>query len=99
MRAIVVAGEPGQWPAVSYRDRQYGYEVSTFNRAEGKPPIMLIPTDGQGRYKVTTFASALPYAFSTAEFMPDALSGFLKSHPNAKPQPAEADIKENSNER
>jgi hypothetical protein len=93
MRAIVVAGEPGQWPAVSYRDRQYGYEVSTFNHAEGKPPIVLILTDGQGRYKVTTFASALPYAFSTAEFMPDALSAFLKSHPNAKPQRADADIK------
>ena len=85
MRAIVVAGEPGQWPAVSYRDRQYGYEVSTFNHAEGKPPILLILTDGQGRYKVTTFESALPYAFSTAAFMPDALSAFLKSHPNAKP--------------
>lgn len=85
MRAIVVAGAPGQWPAVSYRDRQYGYEVSTFNHAEGKPPIVLILTDGQGKYKVTTFESALPYAFSTAAFMPDALSAFLKSHPNAKP--------------
>jgi hypothetical protein len=85
MRAIVVAGESGQWPAVSYRDRQYGYEVSTFNHAEGKPPITLILTDGQGKYKVTTFESALPYAFSTAAFMPDALSAFLKSHPNAKP--------------
>jgi hypothetical protein len=85
MRAIVVAGEPGQWPAVSYRDRQYGYEVSTFNHAEGKPPITLILTDGQGKYKVTTFESALPYAFSTAAFMPDALNAFLKSHPNAKP--------------
>jgi hypothetical protein len=85
MRAIVVAGEPGQWPAVSYRDRQYGYEVSTFNHAEGKPPIQLILTDGRGKYKVTTFESALPYAFSTAVFMPDALSAFLKSHPNAKP--------------
>jgi hypothetical protein len=85
MRAIVVAGEAGQWPAVSYRDRQYGYEVSTFNHAEGKPPITLILTDGQGKYKVTTFESALPYAFSTAAFMPDALSAFLKSHPNAKP--------------
>jgi hypothetical protein len=85
MRAIVVAGEPGQWPAVSYRDRQYGYEVSTFNHAEGKPPITLILTDGQGKYKVTTFESALPHAFSTAAFMPDALSAFLKSHPNAKP--------------
>src|SRR6202453_2382192 len=84
MRAIVVAGEPGQWPAVSYRDRQYGYEVSTFNHVEGKPPITLILTDGQGKYKVTTFESALPYAFSTAAFMPDAPSAFLKSHPNTR---------------
>jgi hypothetical protein len=85
MRAIMVAGEAGQWPAVSYRDRQYGYEVSTFNHAAGKPPIMLILTDGRGNYKVTTFESALPYAFSTAAFMPDALSAFLKSHTHAKP--------------
>ncbi len=84
MRAIVVAGAPGEWPAVSYRDRQYGYEVSTFNHAEGKPPIVLILTDGQGKYKVTTFESALPFAFSTAAFMPDALRNFLKTHPNAK---------------
>jgi hypothetical protein len=86
MRAIVVVGEPGQWPAVSYRDRQYGYEVSSFNHAEGRPPILLILTDGEGRYKLTTFESALPYAFSTAVFMPDALKAFLKSHPNAKQQ-------------
>jgi hypothetical protein len=84
MRAVVVAGEPGQWPAISYRDRQYGYEVSTFNHSEGKPPIVLILTDGRGKYKVTSFESALPYAFSTAAFMPDALNAFLKSHPNAK---------------
>jgi hypothetical protein len=80
MRAIVVAADPGQWPAVSYRDRQYGYEVSTFNHAEGKPPIVLILTDGQGKFKMTTFESALPYAFSTAAFMPDVLRDFLKSH-------------------
>jgi hypothetical protein len=86
MRAIVVAGEPGQWPAVSYRDRQYGFEVSTFNHAEGKPPILLLLTDGRGKYKMTTFESALPYAFSTAAFMPDALSAFLKSHAGAKVQ-------------
>jgi cytidine deaminase len=84
MRAIVVAGEPGQWPSISYRDRQYGYEVSTFNHAQGKPPIVLILTDGTGHYKVTSFESALPYAFSTAAFMPDALSSFLKSHPNTR---------------
>jgi cytidine deaminase len=84
MRAIVVAGEPGQWPSISYRDRQYGYEVSTFNHAEGKSPIVLILTDGTGHYKVTSFESALPYAFSTAAFMPDALSAFLKTHRNTR---------------
>jgi DNA-binding beta-propeller fold protein YncE len=85
MRAVVVAGnQPGEWPAISYRDRQYGYEVSTFNHAEGKPPIALILTDGRGNFKATTFESALPNAFSTAAFMPDALSAFLKSHSAAK---------------
>jgi len=85
MRAVVVAGEPGQWPAISYRDRQYGYEVSIFDHAAGKPPILLILTDGRGKYKLTTFESALPHAFSTADFMPDALGTFLRSHLNAKP--------------
>jgi hypothetical protein len=80
MRAIVIAGEPGKFPSISYRDRQYGYEVSTFNHAEGKPPIVLILTDGAGKYKITTFEAALPYAFSTADFMPDALQDFLKTH-------------------
>jgi hypothetical protein len=85
MRAIVVAGQPGEWPAVSYRDRQYGYEVSSFNHATGKPPIALILTDGRGNYKLTTFESALPYAFSTARFMPAALNAVLKSHAGAQP--------------
>jgi len=85
MRAVVVAGEPGQWPAISYRDRQYGYEVSIFDHAAGKPPILLILTDGRGKFKLTTFESALPHAFSTADFMPDALGTFLRSHLNAKP--------------
>ncbi|MFZ0911563.1 MAG: hypothetical protein WA766_20430 [Candidatus Acidiferrales bacterium] len=80
MRAIVVAGEPGKWPVVNYRDRQYGYEASSFNRHDGKAPIELILTDGQGHYRVTTFEAALPHAFSTADFMPDALEKFLKSH-------------------
>jgi len=80
IRAIVVAGEPGKWPALTYRDRQYGYEASNFNRYAGKPPIVLILTDGQDHYRATTFEAALPHAFSTADFMPDALEKFLKTH-------------------
>jgi hypothetical protein len=80
LRAIVVAGEKGQWPVVSYRDRQYGYESSSFNHEAGKPPIALILTDGLGHYRATTFEAALPHAFSTANFMPQALKDFLQSH-------------------
>jgi hypothetical protein len=80
MRAIVVADEVGNWPVLSYRDRQYGYEASSFNRYAGKPPIVLILTDGQGHYRATTFEAALPHAFSTADFMPGALEKFLKTH-------------------
>ena len=80
IRAIVVASEKGKWPLINYRDRQYGYEASSLNRRTGKPPISLILTDGEGRFRMTTFESALPHAFSTADFMPDALQKFLKSH-------------------
>jgi cytidine deaminase len=79
MRAIVVAGEPGKWPVVSYRDRQYGFEASSFNQLAGKPPIVVILTDGAGKYRMTTFEGALPLPFSTAAFMPDAVTQFLKS--------------------
>ena len=80
MRAIVVAGEPGKWPILNYRDRQYGYEANSFNRHDGEPPIVVILADGQGHYRSTTFEAALPHAFSTADFMPDALDKFLKTH-------------------
>jgi hypothetical protein len=80
MRAIVVAGQTGKWPVLNYRDRQYGYEASSFNRHVGKPPIVLILTDGQDHYRATTFEAALPHAFSTGDFMPDALEKFLKTH-------------------
>jgi cytidine deaminase len=80
LRAIVVAGEPGKWPVVNYRDRQYGYEASTFNLQAGKAPIVLILTDGKGRFRMTTFDQALPHAFSTADFMPQAVKAFLQSH-------------------
>ncbi len=78
IRAVVVAGEPGSWPRVSYRDRQYGYESSSFNRRRGLEPISLILTNGQGRYRMTTFEQALPDAFSTDAFMPEAVEAFLQ---------------------
>lgn len=80
LRAIVVVGEKGQWPVVNYRDRQYGFESSSFNHEAGKPPIALILCDGLGHYRATTFEAALPRAFSTANFMPQAVKDFLQSH-------------------
>jgi cytidine deaminase len=80
LRAILVVGEKGHWPVINYRDRQYGYESSSFNRESGKPPITLIISDGQGNYRATTFESALPNAFSTANFMPQAVKDFLRAH-------------------
>jgi cytidine deaminase len=80
MRAIVVAGEPGKWPAIDYRDRQYGFEVSSFNHSEGKPSIRLILPNGEGKYRMTTFEDALPYPFSIARFRPEAITDFLKTH-------------------
>jgi cytidine deaminase len=80
LRAIVVVGEKGQWPVVNYRDRQYGFESSSFNHEAGKSPIALITTDGLGHYRATTFEAALPHAFSTVNFMPQALKDFLQSH-------------------
>jgi cytidine deaminase len=80
LRAIVVVGEKGQWPVINYRDRQYGFESSSFNHEAGKPPIALILTDGAGHYRATTFEAALPHAFSTANFMPQAVKEFLATH-------------------
>ena len=80
LRAILVVGEKGHWPVIMYRDRQYGYESSSFNREAGKPPIALILSDGLGHYRATTFEAALPNAFSTASFMPQAVKDFLQSH-------------------
>jgi hypothetical protein len=84
LRAIVVSGEEGQWPVVNYRDRQYGYEASSFNKKRGKPPIQLLISNGRGQYRMTTFEAALPQAFSTADFMPEALDKFLESHAPSK---------------
>jgi cytidine deaminase len=80
MRAILVSGEPGEWPVINYRDRQYGFEASSFNHSEGKPPIALILTNGEGKYRATTFEDALPHPFSIARFKPQAISDFLKVH-------------------
>jgi cytidine deaminase len=80
LRAIVVSGEQGQWPVVSYRDRQYGYEASSFNHDAGKPPVQLILTNGQGEYRITTFEASLPHAFSAADFMPEAVKQFIQTH-------------------
>lgn len=80
LRVIVVAGENGQWPVINYRDRQYGFEASSFNQREGKAPIVLVLADGQGSFRMTTFEQALPAAFSTAQFMPQAVTDFLNTH-------------------
>jgi cytidine deaminase len=77
LEAIVVMGEKGSWPRVSYRDRQYGYEFSSFNAKRDRPPIRLILTDGEGRFRLTTFEEALPHAFSTSAFMPGRVDEFL----------------------
>jgi hypothetical protein len=80
LRAIVVVGEPGKWPRVNYRDRQYGYESSSFNQQRGREPILLVLTDGRGHFRMTTFEDALPHAFNTSAFKPQVVNEFLKSH-------------------
>ncbi len=83
VEAVVVATAPGHTPRVSYRDRQYGYESSSFNGKRGHQPIKLIVLEQDGddtpiRYRMTTFEDALPGAFSTASFMPEAVDRFLE---------------------
>ncbi len=89
VQAVVVTGAPGTTPRVSYRDRQYGYEFSSFNGKRGLPPIQLIlveesrtRVDGSEsparRYRMITFEEALPGAFSAASFMPEAVDQFLE---------------------
>ena len=88
VQAVLVAGQPGRTPRLSYRDRQYGYEFSSFNRKRGLPPIRLIlverPAEGAAarRYRLTTFEEALPGAFSAADFMPEAVDRFLELGPS-----------------
>jgi len=77
VRAVAVAGDGTGWPRVTYRDRQYGFETSTFATARGLPPTLLILANGEGALKVTTFEAALPHPFSVARFNPDAIERFL----------------------
>ena len=77
VRAVAVAGSGGQWPRVTYRDRQYGFEASTLGSARELPPTLLILSNGQGRLKATTFETALPHPFSVARFNPQAIERFL----------------------
>lgn len=84
VRAVLVAGLPGRVPRLSYRDRQYGYEFSSFNRKRGLPSMLLILVEQPAaaaaarRYRLTTFEEALPGAFSAADFMPEAVDAFLE---------------------
>ena len=84
VQAVVVAGTEERTPRLSYRDRQYGYEFSSFNHKRGLPPIQLILVEEAGaaapelRYRLTTFEEALPGAFSAASFMPEAVDRFLE---------------------
>jgi hypothetical protein len=45
---------------------------------------VLILSNGRGQFRMTTFESALPHAFSTADFMPEALKTFLATHAGGK---------------
>ncbi len=83
LRAVVVVGKPGQWPKLSYRDRQYGFEYSSFNRKRGKKPILLIASDGHGGFRQSTFEAALPEAFSTSSFLPGRVDRFLEGRHGA----------------
>ena len=84
VQAVAVVAAPGHTARVSYRDRQYGYEFSSFNAKRDLPPIKLIVVEESAgeppklRYRMTTFEEALPGAFSAASFMPDAVDRFLE---------------------
>jgi len=77
VRAVVMVGAGPAWPRVTYRDRQYGFETSTFATTRGLSPTMLILSNGHGGLKATTFEAALPHPFSVARFNPDAIERFL----------------------
>lgn len=81
VQAVAVVAAPGHIARISYRDRQYGYEFSSFNAKRDLAPIKLIvidqSEDGSYELRMTTFEEALPGAFSAASFMPDAVDRFL----------------------
>ncbi len=83
VQAVAVVAAPGHTARISYRDRQYGYEFSSFNAKRELPAIKLIVVEQSAsepsklRYRMTTFEAALPGAFSAASFMPDAVERFL----------------------
>lgn len=78
LRAIVVEGEPGAWPRVAYRERQYAFDYSSFGTSRGEPATLLILSDGQGRLKAATVETFLPKPFSVARFNPTAVERFLE---------------------
>jgi len=75
--AVAVEGEPGTWPRIAYRDRQYGFEYSSFAVSRGMPSATVILSDGRGHLKATTFETLLPKPFSVARFNPTAVEQFL----------------------
>jgi len=88
IQAVVVAGAPGRLPRLRYRDRQYGYEFSSFGRRRGLEPTRVIlieeapKAEAQARrYRLTTFEQALPGAFSATDFRPDAVDRFFEQGP------------------
>lgn len=77
LRAILVEGEPGTWPRVAYRERQYAFEHSSFGTSRGQPSTLLILSDGRGRLKAAPVETFLPKPFSVARFNPTAIERFL----------------------
>jgi len=77
IRAILVEGEPGTWPRVAYRERQYGFDYSSFAVSRGHPPTLLILSDGRSRFKAAPIEVFLPKPFSVARFNPTAVEQFL----------------------
>jgi cytidine deaminase len=90
VRAVLVLGSEGAWPRVMYRDRQYGFEASSFGVSRGLEPALLILANRRGAFKVTTFEEALPHPFSVARFNPQAVEKFLSNRgglPGVLPKP------------
>ncbi len=86
IRAILVEGEPGTWPRVSYRERQYGFEYSSFAVSQGQPPTQLVLSDGRGRFKAAPIETLLPKPFSVARFNPTAVEQFLSRQAAQEPR-------------